>query len=210
VTATVALVALPTTVLSTWALLRSPLARRLVAAPTGDRWHDLATPVGGGVAIFLGLLAGVGAAVATTAIPAHRELAGILAGAAIVFLAGLVDDARPIGPVAKVAAQVAAAAVVLAGGVKVEIVSNDVLAAVLAVVWLVAMTNAFNLLDNMDGLAASLAAVAAGAFAIDAINVHPNRMALAVALGLAYAIGAFFFLRLFETLARDRATLSLT
>ena len=66
----------------------------------------------------------------------------------------------------------------LAAGTKVEIVCNDVLAIALALVWLVGMTNAFNLLDNMDGLAATLAAIAAAFFAIDAVTVHPNRAVL--------------------------------
>ena len=47
------------------------------------------------------------------------------------------------------------------------------------------MTNAFNLLDNMDGLAATLAAIAAAFFAIDAATVHPNDLVLVLALALA-------------------------
>src|SRR5919199_1565562 len=73
----------------------------------------------GGVAIFAGLLTGIAASLAVGRVPAHRELAGILAGAAIVFLAGLVDDVRHLTPLAKIAAQLAAAGVVLWAGVKV-------------------------------------------------------------------------------------------
>ena len=60
-------------------------------------------------------------------------------------------------------------------GVRVEIVSNDILATAIGVVWLVGMTNAFNLLDNMDGLAATLAAIACAFFAIDAVHRPPER-----------------------------------
>jgi UDP-GlcNAc:undecaprenyl-phosphate GlcNAc-1-phosphate transferase len=190
-TAIAALAALPASMLATWALLRTPLAQRVVASPRGDRWHERATPLLGGVGILAGLLVGVGAALAAGSVPAHRELAGILGGTAIVFAAGLYDDLRHMSPLAKIGAQLAAAAVVLVAGVKVEIVSNNALAAALAVVWLVAMTNAFNLLDNMDGLAASLAAVAAGAFAIDAVTIHPNRMALVLATALSLACVGF-------------------
>ena len=104
-------------------------------------------------------MAGVGAAVAVGATDASSELLGILGGCAILFVAGFVDDVYTLKPVAKLAAQFAAAAIVLASGLTVEIVGNDVLATALGLVWLVGITNAFNLLDNMDGLAASLATV---------------------------------------------------
>ena len=56
------------------------------------------------------------------------------------------------------------------------------LAAVLGVLWLVGMTNAFNLLDNMDGLAGTLALIAATFFAIDAVTVHEERLLLVLSL----------------------------
>ena len=115
------------------------------------------------------------------------ELGGILAGVTIVFVAGLVDDLWHLSPIAKLAAQIVAAVVVLASGLNVEIVGNDVLAWALGLLWLVGITNAFNLLDNMDGLAATLAIVSCGYFAIDAVTEHENEtvLALAIALGLA-------------------------
>ncbi len=97
----------------------------------------------------------MGCALAFGAIPgSHEQVLGILVGCAIVFAAGLVDDAFGLHPIAKLAAQLGAAAVVLSTGLSVSIVSNHWLALALATVWLVGMTNAFNLLDNMDGLAA--------------------------------------------------------
>ena len=65
------------------------------------------------------------------------------------------------------------------------------LATVLGVVWLVGITNAFNLLDNMDGLAASLAAVACAVFAVDAISRDSGELALVVALALGGACVGF-------------------
>jgi UDP-GlcNAc:undecaprenyl-phosphate GlcNAc-1-phosphate transferase len=189
--AAVTAIAVPMTMLVTWALLQSPLARRIVAAPRGDRWHEAPTPLLGGVAIFAGFAAAVGLGAAVGAFHAYGEAAGIVGGCGVLLVAGLVDDTRGLSPVTKVGAQVAAAAVVLAAGVKVEIVSNDVLAVVLAIVWLVAITNAFNLLDNMDGLAATLGLVAAASFAVDAIMIHPNRMALVLSLALALSCLGF-------------------
>ena len=119
------------------------------------------------------------------------ELGGILAGVTIVFVAGLVDDLRHLSPIAKLAAQITAAVVVLASGLNVEIVGNDVLAWAIGLLWLVGITNAFNLLDNMDGLAATLAIVSCAYFAIDALTEHENETVLALALALGLACGGF-------------------
>jgi UDP-GlcNAc:undecaprenyl-phosphate GlcNAc-1-phosphate transferase len=191
VSAAAAAVALPVSALVIWALLRSPLARRLIAHPSGERWSGQATPTFGGVGIFLGLAAGVGAAIAAGGVHQHKELLGILAGACLLFVAGFVDDLRSLPPVVKLAAQFGAAAIVLATGLSVQIVGNDVLAAAIGVLWLVGMTNAFNLLDNMDGLAGTLATIGATFFAIDAVTVHKDHLLLVLSLGLGLACLGF-------------------
>jgi UDP-GlcNAc:undecaprenyl-phosphate GlcNAc-1-phosphate transferase len=191
VSALVALAALPIAALAIVALLRSPLAPRLVKTPQGERWVARETPVGGGIGIFTGFVAAVLLGVASGAIPASSEIWGILGGAAILFAAGLLDDLRQLSPLAKLAAQIGAAALVLGTGTHVEIVSNDLLAAAIGGLWLVGLTNAFNLLDNMDGLAATLAAIAAVFFAIDAVTIHPSHAALAVAIAIAAACAGF-------------------
>ena len=156
--------------LTLYGLLRAGVGGRLVADPSGERWHASSTPVFGGVGIFLGLLAGIAAAVLVGATDASTELLGIVAGCGILFVAGFIDDVYTLKPIAKLAAQFAAAGVVLASGLTVEIVGNDVLATALGLVWLVGITNAFNLLDNMDGLAASLATVSCAVFAFAALD----------------------------------------
>ena len=192
VEAAVTIAATPVAALALWVLLRAPTAAsRLVAHPTGERWHDRATPTFGGVGIACGLAAGVVLALAVGAVEPSWLLAGILAGCALLFAAGLVDDIRHLTPLAKLAAQFAAAGIAIAAGLRVELVSNDVLGIVIAVFWLVGITNAFNLLDNMDGLAATLATVACLYFAIDAATVHPNDLVLVLALSLAFACIGF-------------------
>ena len=79
----------------------------------------------------------------------------------------------------------------LASGLNVEIVGNDVLAWAIGLLWLVGITNAFNLLDNMDGLAATLAVVSCAYFAIDAVTEHENETVLALALALGLACAGF-------------------
>jgi UDP-GlcNAc:undecaprenyl-phosphate GlcNAc-1-phosphate transferase len=192
VSAAVTIAALPVAASVLWVLLRSSgLAGRLVAHPTGERWHDAPTPTFGGVGIAAGLFAGVGCAIAAGAVDTSGELLGILAGCAVLFVAGLVDDIRHLSPVAKLAAQFAAAGIAVAAGLRVELIGNDAVATVVALVWLVGITNAFNLLDNMDGLAATLAAVACGYFAVDAATAHENDVVLVLALSLGFACLGF-------------------
>src|SRR5829696_4332415 len=189
-TAIAAIAALPVSAAVIWLTLRIR-PRRLVASPSGDRWHERETPVGGGIGIVAGLFAGVGLALATGVIDWSSELGGVLAGCLVLFVAGLVDDLASLPPLAKLGAQVAAAAIALASGLSVEIVGNDVLAVAIGLLWLVGMTNAFNLLDNMDGLAATLAAIAGIYFAIDAATAHENDLVLVIALALAFACAGF-------------------
>jgi UDP-GlcNAc:undecaprenyl-phosphate GlcNAc-1-phosphate transferase len=187
----VTLVAFPLTFAILWALLRSPFARRLVAVPRGERWHAQETPTFGGVGIFLGFAGAALLALATGAVDWSGELGGILAGVALLFAAGLVDDIRHLSPIVKLVVQIGAAVLVLASGLEVEIVGNDVLAWGIGILWLVGITNAFNLLDNMDGLAATLAAIACAYFAIDAATEHENDTVLVLALSLGLACAAF-------------------
>src|SRR3989337_571052 len=105
--AAVAAVSLPVAAFVVWALLRSPLARRLISPSTGERWSDHATPSFGGVGIYLGLAP------------------GIRAGATLLFVAGTIDDVRSLPPLAKLAAQGGAAAIVLLSGLEVEEVGSQ-------------------------------------------------------------------------------------
>jgi UDP-GlcNAc:undecaprenyl-phosphate GlcNAc-1-phosphate transferase len=187
----VTFVAFPVSALVIWTLLRTGLARRIVAAPRSDRWHGRTTPTLGGIGIFAGILAGVGAALAAGVMEPRADLLGILGGCTILFLVGLADDVLSLGALPKLLAQLAAAALLLATGLTVEIVGNNVLGAALAVLWLVGMTNAFNLLDNMDGLAATLAAIACFYFALDAFAVNESVAALVLSISIGLACVGF-------------------
>ncbi len=187
-----AIAAFPAAAAAIWVLLQTPLAARLGATPREDRWHQRTTPMLGGIGIFAGLLTGFWVAIAADAAPASRELLAILGGCAILFVAGLLDDLFSLGPLPKLVAQLAAAGLVIGNGLTISgLISNNFLAGTVALLWLVGMTNAFNLLDNMDGLAATLAGIAALFFAIDALTVHENDAVLALSLALALACAGF-------------------
>jgi UDP-GlcNAc:undecaprenyl-phosphate GlcNAc-1-phosphate transferase len=192
VSAIVTLAAFPVAALVLWTLLRSHVGERLVAEPTDERWHGRATPLFGGVGIFAGFVVGVLLAVAVDAVEPTSELWGILAGCTLLFFAGLADDLYSLRPWMKLAAQFAAAGIVLASGLSVEVVDSNVLATLIGLVWLVGITNAFNLLDNMDGLAATLASVSCAMFAAHALALSgQNEIVLPLALSLGAACLAF-------------------
>jgi UDP-GlcNAc:undecaprenyl-phosphate/decaprenyl-phosphate GlcNAc-1-phosphate transferase len=141
------------------AQLCKPLARRvdLVARPKADRWHREVVPLLGGVAI-------AGAVLATAvALPIHsHQLLVLLFGAGALFVVGLLDDFRPFKPQTKFICQILAAAVMAAFGLQLHLTGVVALDVLLTLFWLVGITNAFNLLDNMDGLSAGIAAITAG------------------------------------------------
>lgn len=200
--AAVAIVALPASAGAIWLLLRSRLAGRLVAQPSLDRWHETPTPMFGGVGIFIGFSAGLWLAIAAGTSVADTSLLGLFGACALVFGAGLADDLWSLPPLAKLAAQVGAAFLVIETGTRVQLIANHFLGDVVAVLWLVGVTNAFNLLDNMDGLAATMGAIAFAFFAVDAVTAHASDFRLAFAL--AGALACIGFLP-FNLRARGRA-----
>jgi UDP-GlcNAc:undecaprenyl-phosphate GlcNAc-1-phosphate transferase len=191
VSAVAAVAAFPAALLAVWVLLRSRVSQGLEGVPDQSRWRAAATPLVGGVGIYLGLSVGIWLAVLLGPLTADRQLVGVFAGASVLFLAGLADDLRALPPLVKLAAQLAGAAIVLSTGTTVELVHNPWLAIPIGVIWLVGMTNAFNLLDNMDGLAGSLAVISAGFFAAAVAIQHGSRLILVISLALALAVSGF-------------------
>lgn len=152
------------------------LARRagLVARPRADRWSVRPTALMGGTAIF-GAFAG---SLALTGRP-FPELVVPLAAGGLIFLVGLVDDLRSLRPQHKLLAQVAAACILVAGGVHFGVNGGGALAWLVTILFVVGITNALNLLDNMDGLAAGVASVAALVIAAGAVLAGSGPAAVA-------------------------------
>src|SRR5215471_2414638 len=141
---------------------RVALARGIVVAPRPDRWHRVPTPTYGGVGVVAGVLAGGAIAGGLTA-PA---LPVLLAGGTL-FVVGWFDDLMPMSALAKMVASLAVAGffVVTITGVRTATPESAVLT-VVAILCFGGLDNAVNLLDNMDGLAAGVTAIAAAALAI--------------------------------------------
>ncbi|MCD6364831.1 MAG: undecaprenyl/decaprenyl-phosphate alpha-N-acetylglucosaminyl 1-phosphate transferase [Planctomycetes bacterium] len=164
------------------------LARRLdiMDVPSGYKAHERATPLLGGCAMFLAFLAPsllalaivsywsvvepppwLGEQIARHVIGASRRAPaalGILLGAGVLHVVGLIDDRRDLGPWLKLVAQtMVAAAVVVFCNVRILTATGAAVSIIATTVWLVAITNAFNFMDNMDGLSAGVAAICAAA-----------------------------------------------
>ncbi|HXG67022.1 MAG TPA: hypothetical protein VNO70_18105 [Blastocatellia bacterium] len=133
------------------------LARRagIVALPRQDRWHRRPTALLGGIAIYAAFMAGF-----FIFSPGLSKAWPILAAGTLLFVTGLVDDLIQIKPYAKLVVQLAAAAAAVYMGLRLEFTEYEAFNAVITVFWLVGITNAINLLDNMDGLAAGVTVIA--------------------------------------------------
>ncbi len=128
----------------------------LLAHPRGDRWHGASVPLLGGLAIAAGTLVPL-----TLATWGTSDLLVLSVAALAMTALGLVDDIYSLKPQLKFTAQVTVAAVLLYSGFLLRLTPFPLLNIFITLGWIVGITNAFNLLDNMDGLAAGIAAIAA-------------------------------------------------
>jgi UDP-GlcNAc:undecaprenyl-phosphate GlcNAc-1-phosphate transferase len=159
-------------------LLLTPLVKRLAVAagaidqPGQRKVHQHPVPCWGGLGIFLGFAAALAVASPLIAkLPHSSEVKGMLAGGLVVLVVGMIDDWKGIAPLVKLAGQIVAAAVAVYFGIRVPFVSipfagfiklGSLMSVALTIFWLVAITNALNLVDGLDGLAAGIAAISAG------------------------------------------------
>ncbi|MBN2713229.1 MAG: undecaprenyl/decaprenyl-phosphate alpha-N-acetylglucosaminyl 1-phosphate transferase [Planctomycetes bacterium] len=167
----------------------------LVDNPGERKIHSRTIPYGGGIAIVLTFSLVVASSYLSlrffdwdSLIPGFSEnfaplLGGVFAkqtlirfgavmlGGSMMFGLGLLDDFYRLNPKPKLAVQIIAAFLVYLGGLKITLfVESEIFSAVVTVLWIVFVTNAFNLLDNMDGLSSGVAAIAASLFFVVALQ----------------------------------------
>jgi UDP-GlcNAc:undecaprenyl-phosphate/decaprenyl-phosphate GlcNAc-1-phosphate transferase len=156
-----------------------------VDRPSDRKVHAYPTPTLGGLAMGIGIF---GAGLVAFLMPEFREkfvgsseLLGIGAGAIVIFFLGAVDDLHDLPAPVKLAGQIFAAGIVFLSGVQMRFLllpGGDVLAlsddvsVLLTIAWLVAMINAVNLVDGLDGLAAGIVAIAAASFFVYTFNLE--------------------------------------
>ena len=172
----------------------TPVVRRLarrwgfVAKPKTDRWHKRPTAMMGGVAIWLAVITTY-----LTLVP-HTSAGWVVVGAAsFLFLVGLIDDWLHIKPYQKLIGQVIGAAIVVNYGLVLPWTRSLPANMVITIFWLIGITNAINLLDNMDGLATGIAAIASGFLTLNFIAANQTTEALMLGAFAAALIGFLIY-----------------
>jgi UDP-GlcNAc:undecaprenyl-phosphate GlcNAc-1-phosphate transferase len=165
-----------------------------VDRPASRKVHDRPMPLGGGLAIAAGVLIGTAAAAVMTPRgvglaggPGLRFAVAMAVGLLASVVLGLLDDRRPLAPAMKLAGQVAAAAILVLGSGRPDPHALGGAAVPLALIGVVALMNACNFLDNMDGLLGGIALVCGLSLAIAAPNAATADPVLLLATRLACA-----------------------
>ena len=201
----------------TWAVRWAAPRVGFVDRPGGRKVHADAKPLGGGVAIFAGVVVPLLGALAALHLPAvtgrlaldpayvggvakETPMAlGLVATLLVMHGLGLADDRRALGPYLKLGVQLAAIAAFVVGSDSRVLTVADrwglgrVPSVVVTVVWIGAITNAFNFLDNMDGLSAGVGAVCTAAFLVAALTIQQWFVAAALAMLLGSLVGFLCF-----------------
>jgi UDP-GlcNAc:undecaprenyl-phosphate GlcNAc-1-phosphate transferase len=156
----------------------TPLARRIAVRtdfydhPVGYKGHRAPTPYLGGAAVLAGFL------LATLAFAAGAtRFAAILYCAVGLGVLGAVDDRVSVRPGVRVLGEVIAAAVLWSAGLGWSFPDSGLVALILTAAWVVGFTNAFNLMDNMDGAASTVAAVCGAGIAGQSLVGHDAELA---------------------------------
>ncbi len=176
------------TALLTAAARRVLLRLGRVDAPRPDRWHTAPVPRPGGPAIAAALAVGVAVWVPQ---PWPAQMWGLVIGGAFIFLIGLIDDLAGLANPSKFALLIIGAAIPLLFRISFAPLP-DLLGIPLALLWILAITNAVNWLDNMDGLASGVGLITAVALGALSLRVHDSSGAI-VAFLLAGACAGFLF-----------------
>jgi len=143
-----------------------------VAKPKSDRWHKRPTAMLGGSAIFLVTLAFY-----FLFVPHSTESWVVLGSSSFLFLVGLVDDLVSIRPYQKLIGQLIGSAILVAFGLTLPLTGYPIVDIWLTVFWVIGITNAVNLLDNMDGLAAGISVIASISLAVSfAVNGQSDEL----------------------------------
>lgn len=181
------------------------LARRLniIDQPGSEphKQHNTPTPIAGGIALLGTLLLGIW----ITGISNEPHIWGILIAGIPVFIFGLWDDIKKISPGYKLIGQVLSAAILIYAGIRIQIFESPeffihgqsslyiFLDQFITIIWIVGITNAFNFVDSMDGLAVGIGSMAAAFFLLFTMEAQQPQLSQFSALVMGTCIGLYFF-----------------
>lgn len=148
-------------------LIRLSHRYQLIDRPRADRWHRAPKPKLGGVGLFVATMVSFVFAYWLDPLRGENFPYTLFVGMILIFLAGILDDFYALSPVGKLITQVVAASIAIFFGYTTNFftprLGESVLAHVLnsgaSLIWLIAITNAMNLIDNMDGLAGGISLI---------------------------------------------------
>lgn len=156
-------IALVVTFIATFFVKKLAIKLNIVDFPNQRKIHKVVTPRAGGLAIFIGVAAGL-----LYLKPEHIHLFEISLGAIVILITGLLDDRYDIRPTVKLAGQIIAATFLISSGLIIErvtlpfigMVELGPLSVLITILWVVGVTNAINLIDGLDGLATGVSTIA--------------------------------------------------
>lgn len=219
-----------TTLLVTPLIIRLAYKLNAVDQPNNRKIHNGSKPTLGGLAIFIGVVAGF-----IYLQPVHEQMMAIIIGACIMIITGIIDDLFDLRPIYKLFGQIAAASVVVSSGLIIDKLTIPFIGTVflgsfgivITIFWIVGAANAINLIDGLDGLAAGVSAIGLTSILVMAImdyrlivvyltiiligscigflfhNFHPSKIFMGDtgALFLGYSIAIVSMLGLFKNVA---------
>ncbi len=162
------------------------------------RMHHEPIPRLGGLAIFIGFMVSI---LLFANIRGDRQMQGILMGAVMIVILGVVDDITPLPAMFKFVVQIAAALIPTLHGVVIHVISNPNLTSSnaywnmgklsipITVLWIVAITNSVNLIDGLDGLANGVSAISATTVLVIAMLVSESQVAIVMAALVGACVG---------------------
>lgn len=177
------------TVVLTAGLRRLLLRLGWVDLPTADRWHRTPVARPGGPAIVAAILAGF---VVFVPRPWTLPMWGLIAGGAFIFAVGLIDDLAELSNPLKLTLLILGAAIPVLFGVTFKALP-PIGGTPLALLWILGLTNAVNWLDNMDGLAAGISAIAAGTLMLLTAGLGDPATAIPAGVVAGACVGFLFF-----------------
>lgn len=174
----------------------TPISRQIamrlgvVDKPNHRKIHLDHKPLMGGLAIYVAFAVSL----LLFSPPQHlAELGAILSGSAFLALVGLVDDRYNLGIRIRLIAMIIASLGLISTGVQIRLFGTQLIDVPLTIVWVLALTNAANFMDNMDGLTAGVSACAAGFFMVIAFTQHLTLVTSLAAALLGSAIGFLIY-----------------
>jgi UDP-GlcNAc:undecaprenyl-phosphate/decaprenyl-phosphate GlcNAc-1-phosphate transferase len=184
----IAIISFVLAIISTYLVREGAHRFGFVAKPKADRWHKRPTAMMGGVALFITTVLA-----AILFVPHTPKTLVILGSSSFLFLVGLIDDVLHIKPYQKLIGQLIGTAIVIGFGLILPWTNSEILNIGITVFWLIGITNAINLLDNMDGLAAGISTVAAFSLALGLSSNGQGNELLLVSVFIGSLIGFLIF-----------------